>query len=505
MTENRPDKIVHGGILLDVVNRKTSAADILIAADRIIEVGPPGFAAPDEAQVIDANDRLIIPGLINAHTHGHGSLGKGLGDKWSLELLLNALPWTGGGLALEDKKHAAQLNAAEMILKGCTAAYDMFFEFPTPTVDGMTLAVEAYRDVGVRVCLAPMMADTTFYRAVPGLLDSLPDPHRQRAAAMSTATHTEHLAACKDLLDGWTHDRDWARPALGPTIPMHCSDDFIRGCRDLARDFGTGIQMHVAESKVQAVAGLDRYGKSMTAHLNDLGLIGPNFVAAHGVWFDDEDIKLLAGRGAAVAHNPGSNMRLGSGVAQAAAMRNAGLTFGIGTDGSGSSDNQNMFEAMRAGALASRLQTPDPDGWLGTWEVIEAATLGGARVMGMADIIGQVAPGFKADMVFLDLGNINFVPLNDAANQMVNCEDSSAVDSVMVDGRMVLEHRRFVDFDFAALRRAVNAAAGRLGEANAETRMTMEAMAPFVSAHCVGLACRQHHVHAVIHEYKMHP
>ncbi len=499
MTGDRPDKVVRGGVLLDVENRSVRPADILIAGDRIAEVGAPGLAAPDEAQSIDAADRLVIPGLINAHTHGHGSLGKGIGDKWSLELLLNALPWAGGGLTLDDKKHAAQLNAAEMILKGCTAAYDMFFEFPTPTTEGMTLALAAYREVGVRISLAPMMADTTFYRAVPGLLDSLPEPHRDRAAAMATATHTEHLAACRALFESWDHDRTWARPALGPTIPTHCSDDFIRGCRDLARDFDAGIQMHLAESKVQAVAGIERYGKSLCAHIDDLGLVGPNFVAAHGVWLDDDDIKRLADRGASVAHNPGSNMRLGSGVARAAAMRDAGLTFGIGTDGSGSSDNQNMFEAIRAGALASRLHTPDPDGWLGTWDVLHAATLGGARVMGMEGVIGCIAPGYKADMVFLDLANVNFVPLNDAANQIVNCEDSSAVDSVMVDGRMVLAGREFVDFDFAALRRAVNAAAGRLGEANAESRRAMEAMAPFVSAHCVGLACRSHHVHAAIH------
>ncbi len=499
MAGDRPDKVVRGGLLLDVVNRTTAPADILIAGDRVTAVGAPGLDAPDGVEIIDAADRLIMPGLINAHTHGHGSLGKGLGDRWSLELLLNALPWAGGGMSLEDKKLAAQLNAAEMILKGCTAAYDMFFEFPTPTTEGMTLAIDAYRDVGVRVRLAPMMADTTFYRAVPGLLDSLPEPHRARAAKMSAATHTEHLAACTDLLDGWTHDRDWARPALGPTIPTHCTDDFIRGCRDLARDYGAGIQMHVAESKAQAVAGLERYGKSMAAHLNDLGLIGPDFVAAHGVWLDDADLALMADRGASVAHNPGSNMRLGSGVARAVAMRDAGVTFGIGTDGSASSDNQNMFEAMRDGAVASRLHTPDPDGWLGTWDVIDAATLGGAKVMGMDDLIGRIAPGYKADLVFLDLGNVNFVPLNDAANQIVNCEDSSAVDSVMVDGRMVLSGRRFVDFDFAQLRRAVNAAAGRLGEANAETQATMEAMAPFVSTHCVGLACRGHHVHAAIH------
>ncbi len=499
MTEQNPPLVVRGGQLLDVVAQCVRQADILIAGGCIVEVGQPEMDAPQGSVVIDATDCLVMPGLVNAHTHGHSSLGKGLGDKWSLELLLNALPWAGGGLTLEDKETAAQLNAAEMILKGCTAAYDMFFEFPTPSEDGLRLAARAYRDVGVRVQLAPMMADTTFYRAVPGLLDSLPAPHRERAEAMAAASHQEHLAVCAQMLNAWDHDRDWARPALGPTIPLHCSDAFLIGCRDLAKDFGAGVQMHLAESKVQAVAGITRYGKTLTAHLDRLGLLGPRFVAAHGIWLDDDDLKLLQDRSAALAHNPASNLRLGSGIAPATKMRDIGLVFGIGTDGSASSDNQNMFEAMRAASFVSRMHSPDPATWLSTWDVLNAATIGGARLLGMGGTIGQITPGFKADLVFLDLANVNFVPLNDAANQIVNCEDSSAVRDVMVDGRMVLKDRQFVNFDYNQLRLKVAAAVGRLAEANVETKERMEAMAPYVAAHCVGLACNPYHVKRTVH------
>lgn len=499
MPDHQHYKIVRGGLLLDVVARTEYKADLLISDDCIVTVGQPGMDAPDEAEMIDATDCLIMPGLINAHTHGHGSFGKGLGDKWSLELLLNAQPWASAGFTLEDKHTAALLNAAEMILKGCTAAYDMFFEFPAPSQEGLRLAADAYGKVGVRVQLAPMMADTPLYRAIPGLLNSLSEPHKTIAETISAASHKDHLKACADMLDAWDHDRDWARPALGPTIPLHCTDDFIVGCRDLAKDYGAGIQMHLAESKVQAVSGIERYGKSLAAHLNDLGLIGPGFVGAHGVWLDDDDLKMLRDNGAAIAHNPGSNLRLGSGIAPAAKMRDMDLTFGIGTDGSASSDNQNMFEAMRMGAFVSRMHSPDPDDWLGTWDVIEAATLGGAKLMGMEGSIGQLASGYKADMVMLDLSNINFVPFNDAANQIVNCEDSSAVKSVIVGGRMVLKDRQFVDFDYEGLRRKVALTMGRLSEMSAEKKHQMELIAPHVSAHCVGLACGHYHVQRAIH------
>lgn len=487
-------QIVRDGLLLDVQKRSVSPADVLIEGDAVIEVGKPGLEAPDGAVVIDAADRLVMPGLVNAHTHGHGSLGKGLGDKWSLELLLNASPWTGGGFMLEDKLMAAQLNAAEMVLKGCTAAYDMYFEFPTPSPEGLEAVGRGYQDIGVRVILAPMMADTTLYNAIPGLMEALPEPHRSHVAKIAAATHEEHLAACGQLLETWPFDRELVCPALGPTIPLHCSEDFIRGCRDLANEYEVGLQMHLAESKVQAVSGLKRYGKTLTAYLDLLGLLGERFTGAHCIWLDDEDMKRLRDSGASVAHNPGSNLRLGSGIAPAKRLMELGVTLGIGTDGSASSDNQNMFEAMRAAAFVSRIVRPAPEEWLGTWEVLRLGTSGSAHVLGLGNLIGQVAPGFKADLVFLDLRSVNFVPLNDAANQVVNCEDSSAVDSVMIGGRMVLKGRQFTEFDYDNLRKRAAAAVGRMHEANAEPRKRMEAMAEFVSHHCTGLVCQDYHV-----------
>src|SRR5580704_6655523 len=166
-----PFTIVRGGKLLDIAKRKAAPADILIKGDTIAEIGRPGLAAPSGATVVDARNRLMHPGLINAHTHGPGNLGKGMGDLWSLELLLTASPWINGGRSLEDKYLSSLIGAAEMVLKGCTAAYDLAAEFPMPTVDGLQAIGQAYADVGMRAVLAPMVADISFYEAIPGLME----------------------------------------------------------------------------------------------------------------------------------------------------------------------------------------------------------------------------------------------------------------------------------------------------------------------------------------------
>ncbi len=480
-------QVIRHGRLLDVKECAVREADVLIEGDTILAIEAPGSKMPEGALELDARGRLLMPGLVNAHTHGHGSLGKGLGDRWSLELFLNALPWAGGGFSLEDKHLAARLNAAEMVLKGCTAAYDMYFEFPRPSREGIEATARGYREVGVRVVLAPMMADSNLYHAVPGLLDALPQPHREQVERLRMTPYTESIEACREILDAWPFDRDWVQPALGPTIPLHCSDAFMQACVRLADEFDLRLQMHLAESKVQALAGIERYGATLTRHLRDLGVIGPRFTGAHCIWLDDDDIRILAGEGASVAHNPGSNLRLGSGIAPARALLDAGVTVGIGTDGSATSDNQNMFTALRLAAFVSRVTTPDYERWLGTPEVLRMATLEGAAALGWGRKIGVLEPGRQADIVFLDLSKVNYVPANDLPNQVVNCEDGTAVDSVMAGGRMVLDRGRFTTIDYDALCSEAQAAADRLRAANAPARERMQAMERFIGLHCVGM------------------
>jgi guanine deaminase len=418
-----------------------------------------------------------------------------MGDRWTLELLLTAAPWLTGHRTADDIHLTAQLGAVEMVLKGCTACYDLFVEFPLPTREGIARVAAAYQEVGMRAVIAPMVADRTFYEAIPGLADALPNALRERVAALRLPPGAATLDAIRSALQDWSCDRDRVRPAVAPTIPHHCSDDFITGCAALARDFDIGLQSHVAESKVQAIAGMRLYGKTLTAHLDELGIIGPHFTVAHGVWLDNDDMARLGDRGASIAHNPGSNMRLGAGLADARAMLDARVNLGIGTDGANCSDNQNMYEAMRLASFVSKVQGPEWRRWMTTREVALAATEGSARALGFGDRIGRIARGYQADLVMLDLDHPNWLPLNNPVNQLVHSEDGNAVHSVMIAGKMVVENRRVLTVDMERLRSRVEAARERLAAANADNRRLYEALEPIVGSYCPGLARTPYHVH----------
>jgi 5-methylthioadenosine/S-adenosylhomocysteine deaminase len=486
--------VIRGGRLLDIRGHRADPADLLVSGDVITEVGAPGLAAPPDAVVVDARGLLLHPGLINAHTHAHGNLAKGMGDLWTLELLLTAGPWISGGRTHEDRYLSAKLGAVEMVLKGCTAAYDLPLEFPAPTAEGLDAVARGYAEVGLRAVIAPMVADRTVYEAIPGLMDVLPPALQTDVAGQKPAAWPTSIANMRAALRGWTRDRDHVRLAVAPTIPHHCSDEFIRACADLAKEHGVALHSHVAESKVQAIVGLRRYGKTLTAHLDDLGALGPHFTVAHGVWLDGDDMKRLGDHGASIAHNPGSNLRLGNGLADMRSMLERRANVGIGTDGANCSDNLNMYEAMRLASLVSKGRSPDVERWVTTEEVAVAGTEGSARTLGFEGRLGRLAPGYKADIVFLDLAHPNWIPLNEPTNQLVHTEDGSAVTHVMIGGRLVVQHRRLTTVDVTALARDVEAARRRLAEVNAPGRALYERLAPIVGRYCPGLAHVPYHV-----------
>jgi guanine deaminase len=324
-------------------------------------------------------------------------------------------------------------------------------------------------------------------------MDRLPPALQKEVESFRMAPWKATTKQMKKALQKWPFEM--VHLALAPTIPHHCSDAFLISCRDLAREYDVGLHTHVAESKVQVVAGYQRYGTSLAAHMDELGLVSDRFTVAHGVWLDDDDMKRLGDRGASVAHNPGSNMRLGNGLADVRGMLTRKVNVAIGTDGASCADNQNVYEAMRLASLASKVQGPDVEKWITTEEALRATTEGGARALGLAKQIGRIEPGYKADIVFLDLHHINWIPINDPVNQIVHTEDGGGVHSVMIGGRMVVENRKLLTVDLPKLAAQAAASQARRAAPMGEARKLYDRLEKVVGSFCPGLAKAPLHIH----------
>jgi guanine deaminase len=251
------------------------------------------------------------------------------------------------------------------------------------------------------------------------------------------------------------------------------------------------LQTHLAESRAQAAIGQTRYGKSLVGHLQQLGFLSERLSAAHAIWLDDDDIAMLGQSGVGVAHNPSSNLRLGSGVAPVRKMLRAGITVGVGTDASNTSDGQNMFETARLSSYLSRIDGFDADHWLSAHEAFHLATEGSAKILGF-EKIGRLAPGYEADIVFLRLDSPHFVPLRAPLIQMVFGENGASVHTVMIGGRIVFHDGKLLTLDEAALRQQAQHAADRLDEANAGAFASAATVARLVGTFCAAQGCTGH-------------
>jgi 5-methylthioadenosine/S-adenosylhomocysteine deaminase len=476
--------LVHGGSVLSADGSAIERADVLIGDGTIQAVGPPGSHPTPGVAAVDAHDCLVIPGLTNGHTHAHGALGRGaVPDRISLEGFLAYAPAIGGQRSIDDVRLSATLCAVELARKGCTSCIDMAAQLPMPTLEGLIAVGQAYADVGVRAVVAPMISDRTLYQAYPALVAALPDRIRAQALGMTPPSARALLDVCRRAQLEWPFDRRQVQLGVGPAIPLHCSDELLQGCGELAREFGVPLQTHLLESRLQALAQ-GRGAESTVRRLHRLGCLGPGTSLAHGVWLDDEDMALIAASGATLVHNPASNLRLGSGVAPLRKLLSAGVRVAVGTDASNTSDGQNMFEAMRLAAYLSRTEAPDWNSWVSAGEAFELGTAAASKAMGLDGLLGRVQPGYLADLVLLDLGQPHFVPLRHPLRQLVFAENGSGVRRVLVGGKTIFADGRVPGVDEAALRQRAQQAAARLDRACAGAAEFAAAAYPALAAFC---------------------
>lgn len=429
--------IVRGGLVL-LPDGSTRELDIRVENGTIAEVAEGADWTGDE--VLDARGRLIAPGLINTHCHSNENYFKGLFDNLPLELwLLFSYPLLAAPRQTPREIYVrTMLGCIEMLKSGCTTVVDFIYEFPEQTSETVAAVMQAYLDSGMRVLLVVSAADKIYYETTPIAMELLTPELKAQLDAEPIPSAEESLQVTDEVRRRWHGMENRLMVGLGPSGPQRCSDHQLELTAEYAARHNLQIHIHTLETKTQAYSGHLYYGKTIIEHLAGLSFLSPRVSLNHAIWLTEHDIDLIAASGAGTTHNLLSNFKLGSGISPIPEMLAKGITISLGTDGKSSNDSQDMYEVVKTVALLHKTQQPEFERWLGAPEVWRMGTLGGARSVGMEEQLGAIAVGQRADLVLFDLATVPFIPLNNPLHQLVYCLPSSSVDTVVVEGQVVV-------------------------------------------------------------------
>jgi len=409
-------------ILIKDVELDGDVTSVYIEGNRIAEIGKKRKAET----VIDGKGKIALPGFVNLHTHSAMTLFRGLGDDLDLSTWLETRIWPAEAkLTPTDVYWGTKLACLEMIKTGTTTFNDMYFH--------MDQAAKAVKEMGLRAFLAE------------GIVD-LNDPERAVKQLRTAEDVNRRIAAMKV---------DRITPALGPHAIYTVSKDSLLRLREIADKDGSLIHMHLAETKREVDDCVTETGMRPASYLDSLGFLAKDVIAAHGCWLDSSEIEVLAHTGAKVAHCPISNMKLATGQAMPyAALKEAAVVMGLGTDGAASNNNLDMFETMKVACLVQKFASNDPR-VLPALEAYQLANLGGARALGIdAGIVGVER---LADIILVDPRRPELTPRLDDVSNWVYAAHGNIVDTVICDGVVLMRGRR-VKGEAEILEKAADAA-----------------------------------------------
>jgi 5-methylthioadenosine/S-adenosylhomocysteine deaminase len=411
-------------VTMDADRRVIANGAIAVDGGKIVAVGPAAEVAAgyQGREVVDAGGGLVIPGLVNAHGHAPMVLFRGVADDLKLmDWLQNYIfPAEKNNVTAPFVKAGTELAALEMIRSGTTTFVDMYY----------------FEDQIAEAC------DVAGLRCVLGsTLIEFPAP--------DSKTIPDALAYAERFLKRWAgHPRVVA--AVGPHSTYLAAPETLKAARALADRYAAPILIHLSESADEQKTVLERYAKTPTEHLRDLGILRKGVLGAHGIWLTDGDRKILRDAEVGIAHCPQSNMKLASGTAPVRQMLAEGMRLGLGTDGAASNNDLDMFEEMATAAFLAKHASADPT-VAPAAKVLEMATLGGARALGMEDRIGSLEAGKRADIVVVDVRAPRMTPLYDAVSHLVYVAKGADVRHVVVEGRVVMRDRAVLTLDERAV------------------------------------------------------
>ena len=425
-SKQHADLIVTGGtvVTMDAARHIYDPGAVAVRGDEIVAVGPAAEIEShyEAAKTIDATGEIVMPGLVNGHAHAAMSLFRGLADDLTLNDWLQKyiFPAEAKNVTPDFVEWGARLGILEMLRGGITTYADMYyFEDDVARVT---------KEAGMRGVLGETFID-------------FPAPDNKTVPQM--------IAYTGAYIKHWQGD-PLITPAVAPHSIYTCSTKTLQEAAALARKYHVPILIHLAEAPPESAESRAKYGLSPTAYLESIGFLGPDVTAAHCVWVDAGDMRLLASRDVGCVHNPSSNMKLASGVSPVVDLIAAGVPVGLGTDGAASNNDLDMFEEMDIAAKLQKVARMNPQA-LPAEQAVAMATINGARALHMNKEIGSLETGKKADVILIRTDAPHATPMYNVYSQLVYALNASDVDTTIVGGKIVMEHRRMLTLDEAQI------------------------------------------------------
>ena len=423
----RVDLIIRGGtvVTMDGSSRVIDDGAVAITQDRIVAVGTSSeiSARYSAARTINAAGKIVMPGLINTHTHVPMVLFRGIADDLVLMEWLQKYIFPAEAKNVDEQfvRWGTKLGCLEMIQGGTTTYVDMYY-FEDAVADETARA-------GMRAVLGQTLLD-------------FPAPDNK--------TWDAGMSSVEKFAQKWKGN-SLITPAIAPHAPYTVSTEHLKQAHSFSERTGLPLVIHIAEDQAEVKTIQERYGASSVAYLDRIGLLDERVIAAHMVWPTEADIKTLASRRVGVAHCPQSNMKLAAGAAPVPQMLRAGVAVGLGTDGAASNNDLNMWEEIDTAAKLHKLVSKDPT-VINAREALEMATIRGARAIHLDKQIGSLEAGKLADLILVDVTSSHQTPLYNVYSQLAYATKASDVETVIINGRVVMRNRRVLTVDEPSVR-----------------------------------------------------
>ncbi len=421
--------LIKNALILSPNTNFENKQSILIKDNLIAEISSQ-IDESNASKIIDATGKIVIPGLINTHTHLSMTLFRGLADDLSLDSWLNDHIWPMEANLNGDFCYiGALLGAVELIKSGTTTFSDMYFY--------MEDVARAIDEAGIRAVLSY------------GMIDFGDEEKRKN----EIKANLELFEACDGMADGRI------KVFFGPHSPYTASEELLIKVRELADEYNMGIHIHVSETQKEIEDVSSQKGLRPFEYLDKIGFLGPDVVAAHSVWLSDNEIEIIKKNNVKISHNPCSNMKLASGVAPVSKLIENDICVSIGTDGASSNNNLDLIEELKTASLLQKVSTSDPK-VLNSDEAIAMGTIKGAEALGLESEIGSIEVGKKADIVLIDTNSANMVPDSSSlSSNIIYSANGSNVDTTICDGKILMENKKLTILDeeeiYAKARKAI--------------------------------------------------